>query len=75
MIVAVYRGVEPSKKDWMSDPNQQLTELHIHHLTLRVTNPESSARFYEEALGVSVEKLEDRCRFKVGQTIVVLREP
>jgi catechol 2,3-dioxygenase-like lactoylglutathione lyase family enzyme len=75
MIVAVDSGVDPSKEDRMGDPNQQLTELHIHHLTLRVTNPEWSARFYEDALGVSVERLEDRCRFKVGQTVVVLREP
>lgn len=47
----------------------------IHHLTLRVRDRSASASFYEEALGVTVERLEDRCRFRVGQAIVILREP
>jgi glyoxylase I family protein len=47
----------------------------IHHLTLRVTDVEASARFYERALGVTVDVFEDRSRFRVGDTIVVLRPP
>ena len=47
----------------------------IHHLTLRVNDVETSARFYERALGVTVDVLEDRSRFQVGDTIVVLRPP
>jgi catechol 2,3-dioxygenase-like lactoylglutathione lyase family enzyme len=35
----------------------------------------ASARFYEDALGIHVERLDDRCRFLVGETVVVLREP
>jgi catechol 2,3-dioxygenase-like lactoylglutathione lyase family enzyme len=47
----------------------------IHHLTLRVTDVEVSARFYERALGVTVDVFEDRSRFRVGGTVVVLRPP
>ena len=34
-----------------------------------------SARFYERALGVTVDVFEDRSRFRVGDTVVVLRPP
>jgi catechol 2,3-dioxygenase-like lactoylglutathione lyase family enzyme len=47
----------------------------IHHLTLRVRDLAVSARFYEDVLGVPAEKLGDRCRLRVGGTVVVLREP
>jgi catechol 2,3-dioxygenase-like lactoylglutathione lyase family enzyme len=47
----------------------------IHHLTLRVRDLAVSARFYEDALGVPVERLGNRCRLRVGGTVVVLREP
>jgi catechol 2,3-dioxygenase-like lactoylglutathione lyase family enzyme len=47
----------------------------IHHLTLRVRDLAVSARFYEDALAVPVERLGNRCRLRVGGTVVVLREP
>lgn len=45
----------------------------IAHITLRVTDLERSRHFYEEALGFAVERLADRCRFRVGDTTIVLR--
>jgi catechol 2,3-dioxygenase-like lactoylglutathione lyase family enzyme len=43
----------------------------IHRLVLRVTDLAAAATFYERALGVPVERLEDRCRFRAGATGVV----
>jgi glyoxylase I family protein len=47
----------------------------MHHLTLRVRDLAASARFYEDALRIGVERLGDRCRLLVGDTVLVLREP
>lgn len=47
----------------------------IHHVTLRVSDLERSRRFYADVLGFDVEVLEDRLRFTVGPSRVVLRAP
>jgi len=47
----------------------------LHHLSLRVRELAASAQFYEDALRIGVERLGDRCRFLVGDTVLVLREP
>ena len=44
----------------------------ISHITLRVSDLERSRAFYER-LGFAVERLVDRCRFRVGETAMVLR--
>lgn len=45
----------------------------IHHVTLRVSDLERSRRFYADVLGFDVEVLEDRLRFTVGPSRVILR--
>lgn len=45
----------------------------IAHITLRVTDLERSRSFYKDVLGFVVERFPDRCRFRVGETTVVLR--
>jgi glyoxylase I family protein len=48
---------------------------YIHHLTLRVRDLDRSRRFYSDVLGVDIEALDDRLRFAVGATRIVLRPP
>jgi Predicted ring-cleavage extradiol dioxygenase len=47
----------------------------LHHVTLRVTDLARSQTFYENVLGADVERLGDRLRMQLGDTVVVLRTP
>jgi glyoxylase I family protein len=47
----------------------------IHHITLRVSDLERSRSFYSDVLGFDVEVHQDRLRFTVGPTRVILRTP
>lgn len=45
----------------------------VHHLTLRVSDLDRARHFYSDVLGFDVEVLDDRLRFAVGPTRVILR--
>jgi glyoxylase I family protein len=45
----------------------------VHHLTLRVSDLDRSQRFYSDVVGVDVEVLDDRLRFAIGPTRIILR--
>jgi glyoxylase I family protein len=47
----------------------------VHHVSLRVSDLERSRLFYSGVLGLDVEALEDRLRFTVGPTRIILRPP
>jgi glyoxylase I family protein len=48
----------------------------MHHITIRVTDLDRSARFYSDVLGFDVQApAEDLAFFQVGPTLIVLRLP
>jgi hypothetical protein len=55
------------------DPTNEIQ--YVHHFTLRVSDLDRSRKFYSDVLGLDVEALDDRLRFAVGPTRIILRSP